>query len=141
VLLFRHHLALLGSFWEEFAMLELKRQQCHACHADAMPLTEQECRLLNKQIPDWSIVTRNNIRLLEREFQFSNFKFAIEFTDKVANLAEQQNHHPAILTEWGKVTVTWWSHKLKGLHQNDFICAIKTDELICAGLKLSGLEL
>jgi 4a-hydroxytetrahydrobiopterin dehydratase len=68
--------------------------------------------------------------MLEREFKFKNFKQALAFANQVAELAEAEFHHPAILLEWGKVTVTWWTHAIKGLHKNDFICAAKTDALL-----------
>jgi 4a-hydroxytetrahydrobiopterin dehydratase len=54
---------------------------------------------------------------------------ALDFTNKVGGLAEEEDHHPAILTEYGKVTVVWWTHAIKGLHRNDFIMAAKTDQL------------
>ena len=117
-------------------MQNLIKQQCQSCQVGSLMLTDQECRHLIEQIPEWTIVEHHSINRLERVFEFKNFLYAIEFTDKVAAIAEEQAHHPAILTERGKVTVTWWTHKIKGLHQNDFICAAKTDELICAGLKL-----
>ena len=66
---------------------------------------------------------------LERAFKFRTFAQALAFTNKVGEVAELEGHHPALLTEWGKVTVTWWTHKIRGLHKNDFICAAKTDEL------------
>ena len=116
-------------------MSDLKDLQCTSCQVDIPKLTDRDSHLLNKQIPEWTIKKRSEIYQLERVFTFENFKYAIEFTDKVAAMAEEQAHHPKLITEWGKVTVTWWSHKLKGLHQNDFICAAKTDELICVGLK------
>jgi len=53
----------------------------------------------------------------------------MDFTNQVAKIANDEDHHPAILTEWGKVTVTWWTHKIRGLHLNDFIMAAKTDQL------------
>ena len=61
--------------------------------------------------------------------KYKNFDEALTFTNKVGQLAEAEGHHPSILTEWGKVTVTWWTHKIKGLHRNDFIMAAKTDQL------------
>jgi len=67
---------------------------------------------------------------LERDFKFKNFKQAIAFTNRVADMAEAEGHHPALLTQWGKVTITWWSHSIKGLHQNDLVCAAKTDALL-----------
>ncbi|MCA1789661.1 MAG: 4a-hydroxytetrahydrobiopterin dehydratase [Thioalkalivibrio sp.] len=71
----------------------------------------------------------NGIRQLERVFNCDNFADALVFTNKVGELAESAGHHPAILTEWGRVTVTWWSHKIRGLHRNDYIMAAKTDAL------------
>ena len=62
-------------------------------------------------------------------FTFGSFAEALAFTDAVGALAEAEGHHPAILTEWGRVTVTWWTHAIKGLHRNDFIMAARTDEL------------
>ena len=72
---------------------------------------------------------RDGIMQLERVFVFDNFVDALEFTKRVGQLAEAEGHHPALLTEWGRVTVTWWSHKIRGLHRNDFIMAARTDQL------------
>ena len=66
---------------------------------------------------------------MSREFSFGNFVEALAFTNRVGEIAETEDHHPAILTEWGKVTVTWWSHKIRGLHKNDLIMAARTDEV------------
>jgi 4a-hydroxytetrahydrobiopterin dehydratase len=84
---------------------------------------------LRPQIPDWQVVERDGIPRLERVFKFPNFAAALAFTDRVGALAEAEGHHPALLTEWGRVTVTWWTHKIGGLHRNDFIMAAKTDRL------------
>jgi 4a-hydroxytetrahydrobiopterin dehydratase len=65
-------------------------------------------------------------------FRFKNFRQALEFTNKIGDIAEQEGHHPVIVTEWGRVKVSWWTHKIQGLHQNDFIMAAKTDELYSA---------
>lgn len=81
------------------------------------------------QLPDWDLVEIDDVRRLTREFKFRNFAEALEFTNRVGELAEQEDHHPAILTEWGKVTVTWWTHVVNGLHLNDFISAAKTDQI------------
>ncbi len=67
--------------------------------------------------------------MLRRLFHFDTFAQALEFTTKVGELAEEEGHHPALLTEWGRATVMWWTHKIKGLHRNDFIMAAKTDAL------------
>ncbi len=84
---------------------------------------------LTPQVPDWKIVERDNIRRLERAFRFKNFAEALSFTNRVGALAEAEGHHPAILTEWGQVTVTLWTHKIRGLHRNDFLLAAKIDLL------------
>ncbi|REL36170.1 4a-hydroxytetrahydrobiopterin dehydratase [Thalassotalea euphylliae] len=108
----------------------LSKQQCEACHVDAPKVSEEELAVLIKEIPDWVPQVRDGIMMLEREYKFKNYKLAWAFANKVSELAEQEFHHPAILLEWGKVTVTWWSHSIKGLHKNDFICAAKTDLLL-----------
>jgi 4a-hydroxytetrahydrobiopterin dehydratase len=74
------------------------------------------------------VYEKDGIKRLERTFKFKNFVQALEFTNQVGGLAEEEGHHPALLTEWGRVTVTWWTHKIKGLHRNDFIMAAKTDK-------------
>ncbi|MDW8365022.1 MAG: 4a-hydroxytetrahydrobiopterin dehydratase [Abditibacteriales bacterium] len=114
-------------------MSALTQERCVACRRDAPQVTAAEVAELKPQIPDWEIVERDGIRRLERVFSFANFADALAFTQKVGALAEEEGHHPAILTEWGKVTVTWWTHKIKGLHRNDFIMAAKTDELFRSG--------
>lgn len=107
--------------------------KCVACRGDEPPATEAEIALYQPYVPEWKIIEREGIKRLERTFKFKNFVQAVEFTNKVAALAEEEGHHPAILTEWGKVTVTWWTHKIKGLHRNDFIMAAKTDQLLKEG--------
>ena len=107
----------------------LRQERCVACRADSPRVTEQEVQDLSPQIPEWSIVERDAIPRLERVFKFKNFVEALAFTNRVGELAEQEDHHPALLTEYGKVTVTWWTHAIKGLHRNDFVMAAKCDEL------------
>ena len=108
-------------------MTDLSQAHCEACRADAPKVSEAELAALLKQIPDWNLETRDGILQLEKVFAFKNFQQALAFTNAVGALAEAEGHHPALLTEWGKVTVTWWSHKIKGLHRNDFIMAARTD--------------
>ena len=107
----------------------LSQQPCEACSIDAPRVTPEEIRELQDHVPEWQIVERDGIMQLERYFSFRNFRQALAFTNRVGELAEDAGHHPALLTEWGKVTVTWWSHKMKGLHRNDFILAARTDEV------------
>ena len=110
-------------------MSALTNEKCTACRRDAPPVTEEEIGELRPQIPDWTLVEREGIQRLERVFRFTNFAEALSFTNRVGALAEEEGHHPAILTEWGRVTVTLWTHKIRGLHRNDFIMAAKLDSL------------
>jgi 4a-hydroxytetrahydrobiopterin dehydratase len=110
-------------------MGELEHMKCEACRRGAPQVTAEEGRTLHAQIPDWALVEREGVQRLEREFAFPDFAIALAFTNAVGSLAEEEGHHPALLTEWGRVTVTWWTHKIRGLHQNDFIMAAKTDQL------------
>jgi len=110
-------------------MNQLTSKTCVACRIGAPLATKEEINEFMQQLPDWTIVEEDGVQRLKRIFRFNNFVDAVAFTQKVAVLAEDENHHPAILTEWGKVTVSWWSHKIEGLHVNDFIMAAKTDQL------------
>ena len=110
-------------------MTDLVSQTCEACRADAPKVTDEELAALITEIPDWASPVKDGVLQLERVFSFKNFCEALAFTNAVGELAEEADHHPAILTEWGKVTVNWWSHKIKGLHKNDFIMAAKTDQV------------
>ncbi|MEQ5801765.1 4a-hydroxytetrahydrobiopterin dehydratase [Halomonas sp. H10-9-1] len=110
-------------------MGQLSRESCEACRVGAPTVTEEEMKALGNAVPEWRIVERDGIMKLERTFTFKDFVQALDFTNRVGDLAQQADHHPALLTEWGRVTVTWWSHKIKGLHRNDFILAARTDEV------------
>ena len=112
-------------------MEELVQMKCVACRKGEPTVTENEIAEFFPQIPEWKIVERDGIRRLERTYGFKDFSQALSWTKKVGELAEAEGHHPALLTEWGKLTVTWWTHKIKGLHRNDFIMAAKTDALYC----------
>lgn len=92
-------------------------------------VTEEESHDLMLKVPAWRREFHEGVDKLIREFHFVEFTDAFSFTYKLVNLAEREGHHPAIMTEWGKVTVYWWSHKINGLHRNDFIMAAKTDLL------------
>ncbi len=110
-------------------MESLTSKTCVACRLGAPLASKEEVHDFMPQLPNWAIVEEHEVKRLKRVFRFNNFIEAMVFTQKVADLAEDENHHPAIVTEWGKVTVCWWSHKIKGLHVNDFIMAAKTDSL------------
>jgi 4a-hydroxytetrahydrobiopterin dehydratase len=110
-------------------MSTLTQLQCEPCRGDVPRLTDQEIAKLHGQLPQWRVVELQGIKRLERTFGFKDFREALDFTNRVGDLAEQQGHHPLIVTQWGEVTVTWWTHAIKGLQRNDFIMAAKTDEL------------
>ena len=112
-------------------MEDLKEMKCAPCRGGEPILTESEIADWLPQVPEWRTVRRDGIQRLERVFQFDDFAQALAFTNRVGELAEAMDHHPAILTEWGRVTVTWWTHKIAGLHRNDFIATAETDAL-CA---------
>lgn len=113
-------------------MQNLAAMHCVPCRGDAPRLTDAEIEALRPQVPDWKIVERNGIKQLERTFKFKDFRQALDFTNQVGEAAEQQGHHPSLLIEWGKVTVTWWTHAIRGLHRNDFIMAARSDQLYAA---------
>ena len=108
---------------------DLVNSSCEACRADAPVLEDNEIQELLSQIPSWRIFEEDGIKKIICSFVFLNYGDSRNFLNKVADLAEEEDHHPELTLEWGKVTVLWWSHKIKGLHKNDFICASKTDSL------------
>ncbi len=108
-------------------MNDLKSMSCTQPLKGGPSLSETEIEAYLPQVPDWDIVEIDDIKQLVRQFKFKNFVEALAFTNKIGELAEQEDHHPLILTEWGKVTVTWWTHAVGGLHLNDFITAAKSD--------------
>ena len=110
-------------------MTELYRMKCVACRGGEPPLTEDEIAKHSPEVPEWRVKQVDGVSRLERTYPFRDFDEAVAFTNRVAEIAAAEDHHPLIMTEWGKVTVQWWTHKIKGLHQNDFIMAAKTDRL------------
>ena len=110
--------------------LPLTNQTCVACRRDAPRVTNEEMAALLPEIPDWELQDHGSVPRLVRTYRVPTFRDAVSLTNAIANLAEAEGHHPALLTEWGKVTVSWWTHKIRGLHRNDFIMAAKTDALV-----------
>ena len=113
-------------------MTALTAEKCVACRRDAPTATEAEIAELRPEIPEWELVEIDGVERLRRVFAFDDFAQALDFTNAVGRMAEDEGHHPALLTEWGRVTVSWWTHKIRGLHRNDFVMAAKTDELFTA---------
>lgn len=109
-------------------MQPLSKSNCEACSADAKKLTTGEIEALLPEVKDWELITDNNIQKLTRTFNSGNYARSIAFTNAVAELAQESDHHPLLIVEYGSVTVVWWSHKIKGLHLNDFIMASRTSD-------------
>jgi 4a-hydroxytetrahydrobiopterin dehydratase len=110
-------------------MINLAAGKCVACRAGEPTLTDSEIEDLLLQVNGWEVKEVNGMKRLEKVFKFKDFAQALEFTNKVGALAEKEDHHPLIITEYGRVTVDWWTHVIKGLHRNDFIMAAKADEV------------
>lgn len=110
-------------------MEQLHQARCVPCEGGVPKATDAEIANYRTQVPDWRTTDVLGIPRITRSFAFDNFVHALAFTNRVGELAEQEGHHPALLTEWGKVTVSWWTHAIGGLHKNDFIMAAKTDEV------------
>jgi len=110
-------------------MTDLADQRCESCRVDAPKLSDDEARSLLAEVPEWVVKEQDGVPHLERAFAFPDFAGALAFTDELGALAEDADHHPAILTEYGRVTVRWWTHAISGLHHNDFVMAAKTDRL------------
>jgi len=104
--------------------------KCVACRGGEPTLTDSEIEELLPQVPEWQIKEIDGVKRLERVFKLKDFIEAIAFTIKIGLIAEKEDHHPLIVTEYGRVTVNWWTHKIKGMHKNDFIMAAKTDQLL-----------
>ena len=110
-------------------MSQLSSEKCVACRADSPKVSQEEIATLLPEIPDWQMISEKGIPQLMRLFPFRGFAQATDFAMAIASLAEEQGHHPRLVLEWGKVTVSWWTHKIRNLHRNDFIMAKKTDDI------------
>ena len=109
--------------------MALRAEKCGACRRDAPRVTDAERAELLPQVPGWELLEVDGIERLRRVFSFDDFAQALEFTVRVGELAEDEGHHPELVTEWGRASVSWWTHKIKGLHRNDFVMAAKTSAL------------
>ncbi len=110
-------------------MDQLTATRCVPCRGDVPPLDEARIRALQQQVPEWQVVPHEGVPRLTRGFKFPDFRSALDFTVEVGELAEREDHHPDIHLAWGRVKVEVWTHKIKGLHENDFVIAAKTDEI------------
>jgi len=110
--------------------MKLTEEKCIPCRKGSLPASATEIAELHAHVPAWTIEEVDGIQQLTRHFTFPNFAQALAFTNQVGELAEAEDHHPVLITEWGKATVTWWTHAVGGLHRNDFVAAAKCDEFI-----------
>jgi 4a-hydroxytetrahydrobiopterin dehydratase len=118
-------------------MTSLSQRNCEACTPESKALSAEQCTTLLRQLSGWQLTSTTGVAQLSKSFLFSNFRQALAFSNQIGAISEEQNHHPALLTEWGQVTVNWWTHTLSGLHHNDFIMAARTDAL---ALDAQGLK-
>jgi 4a-hydroxytetrahydrobiopterin dehydratase len=105
----------------------LADEHCTPVTRQSQRATEHERSALLERLPEWRVIEVDGIERLEREFSLPDFERAMAFTNRVGALAESENHHPALVTEWGRVKVSWWTHTVRGLHRNDFVMAAQTD--------------
>ncbi|MBI2817450.1 MAG: 4a-hydroxytetrahydrobiopterin dehydratase [Acidobacteria bacterium] len=104
----------------------LAAKTCVPCRGGVPPLKGAEIAPLARELPDWQVVKEHH---LLKSFQFPDFRTALDFVNRVGELAEEQGHHPDIFLAWGKVEITIWTHKIDGLTESDFILAAKIDTL------------
>jgi len=109
--------------------MSLADEHCVTVTRESTAVGAAERAALIAAIHDWRLVTLDGVERLEREFKFKDFTQALAFTNRIGAQADAEDHHPALLTEWGKVTVTWWTHVVDGLHRNDFVMAARTERI------------
>ena len=108
-------------------MSELATKTCVPCKGGIPPLGSTEiATLLSELDSDWEVIAEHH---LQKQFKFPDFRTALDFTNQVGAIAEEQGHHPDIYLAWGRVEITIWTHKIDGLHESDFILAAKIDRL------------
>ena len=107
----------------------LSKEKCSACRRDSPKVTDKEIKELHPEISEWSLTETAGIKRLDRTFTVDNFAKAMCFAEMVSNIAEEEGHHPRLTIGWGRINVAWWTHKIKGLHLNDFIMAARTDKI------------
>ena len=117
---------------------DLAGETCVPCRGGEAASEENEIGALLLEVPGWRVAERDGVKRLEKGFRFADFASALRFTIGVGESAEEAGHHPALLTEWGRVTVGWWTHAIGGLHRNDFVMAARTDTVYTELLEDDG---
>jgi len=110
-------------------MPNLHTQSCTPCRSSSPTLNKIEISRLMEEVPGYQLHEVEGIKRICKTYTFKNFEEALVFTNKIARVAEEEHHHPQIILEWGAVTVSWWTHAIDGLDTNDFIMAVKTDQI------------
>jgi len=110
-------------------MSELSREQCVRPQKGTPPLNHNEIDTLLPMAEGWMVIDSEEVPKLQKTFRFKRYKDALNFSMAVGLAADEQDHHPKLTIEYGKVTVEWWTHVVNGLHRNDFIMAAKTDQI------------
>ena len=108
-------------------MSDLASKTCVPCRGGTPPLKGEELDDLRRQVPEWEVVEEHHLR---RRFRFKNFREALDFVNRVGELAEEQGHHPDMSFGWGYAEITVFTHKIDGLTESDFIFAAKTNTLL-----------
>jgi 4a-hydroxytetrahydrobiopterin dehydratase len=107
-------------------MSVLSARECVPCRGGVPPMKGEGIQTLLGELSEWAVVREHHLR---KEYKFKNFREALDFVNRVGELAEEQGHHPDICFGWGKVEITIWTHKIDGLTESDFILAAKIDNL------------
>lgn len=118
--------------------MTLAEEHCVPIGAGSVLASPAEAAALRPAVGAWSVVDDGRVSRLERAFRFGTFAQALAFTNAVGEAAEEEGHHPRIVTEWGSVTVQWWTRALGGLHRNDFIMAARADAIAARGGGATG---
>lgn len=108
--------------------MELVKKKCVPCMGGIPPLTRDEAMALAAEVPQWQLA--DDARSISRDFKFGDFSAALAFVNRVGALAEEEGHHPDIHLGWGYASVKFYTHKINGLHENDFIMAAKINTFL-----------
>ena len=107
----------------------LNTMTCEPCRVGGKTVTRTEADEWLGELPGWRLIHERGIDKLECEYRFPGWDGAMAFATRISDLAREQDHHPSMLVEWGRVTLRWWTHKIGGLHRNDFVMAAKSDDI------------
>ncbi len=110
--------------------MDLATERCEACRPDSPQVPAEDEQSLLTRIPEWDLIEVDGVKRLQRVITLNGWRRAIALTNRISDLANEAGNHPALLTEWGKVTVQWWTHAIGGLHRNDVVMAAKTDRAL-----------